>query len=40
MPNFDANSVVDTDASDMVASSVLIQRDWPVEFMLKVLNPV
>ena len=38
MHNFDANFVVETNTSDMVAIAVLIQHDWPVAFTFKVIN--
>ena len=38
MPDFDANFVAETDASDVAVGAVLIQHDWPVAFMSKALN--
>ena len=38
MTNFDANSMVEIDASDVAVGAVLIQQDWPVVFMSKALN--
>ena len=40
IPNFDANFVFETDASNVVVGSVLMQHDWPVAFISKVLNSV
>ena len=38
MPNFDANSVVETNASDMEVGAVLMQHNQPVAFISKALN--
>ena len=38
MPNFDASFVVEIDAGDIAVGAALMQYDWPVAFMLKVLN--
>ena len=38
MPNFYADFVVETDASDMAVGAVLMQYDWSVAFIFKVLN--
>ena len=38
MPNFDANFVVETNASDIAVGAVLMQHDWPVAFMAKAFN--
>ena len=40
MPNFYANFVVETNASNMAVGAVLMQHDWPVAFMLKALDSV
>ena len=38
MPGFDANFVIETDASDVAGGTVLIQHYWLVFLMSKVLN--
>ena len=38
MPNFDANFMAETNASDIVIGAVLVQHNWPVACMSKVLN--
>ena len=38
IPNFDANFVVEADASDVAIGAVLMQHDEPVAFMSKALN--
>ena len=38
IPDFDANFVVETNASNVAVDAVLIQHNWPVAFILKVLN--
>ena len=38
MPDFDANFVVETKTSDMAVGAMLMQYDWPVAFMSKMLN--
>ena len=38
MPNFNANFVVEIDASDVAVSAVVMQHDWPVAFISKALN--
>ena len=38
MPNFDANFMVETDASDLAVGVVFMQHDWTVAFMSKSLN--
>ena len=38
MPNFNANFVVETNASDVAVGAVLMQYDWPVAFISKSLN--
>ena len=37
MPNFDADFVVEIDASDTAVCAVLMQHDWPVAFISKAL---
>ena len=38
MLDFDANFLVETNASDMAVVAVLMQHNWPVAFMSKALN--
>ena len=38
MPDFDADFVIKTYASDVALRAVLIQHDWSVTFMSKMLN--
>ena len=38
MPNFDANFIVKTDASDVAVGAVLMKHDWLVAYMSKALN--
>ena len=38
MPNFDASFMVETDATDIAVGAVLMQYNWPVAYILKVLN--
>ena len=38
MPDFYANSVVETDASDVAVGAVLMQHDWPLAFISRALN--
>ena len=38
IPDFDANFVVETDASDMAVGAVLMQHNWLVAFISKALN--
>lgn len=40
MPNFNAQFVVETDASDMGIEAVLMQKDQPIAFLSKALGPV
>ena len=40
MPGFDANFIIETDASDVSGGTVLIQHYWLVFLMSKVLNSV
>ena len=39
IPSFDASFIVKTNATDMAVGAVLMQYNWPVAFMSKVLNP-
>ena len=38
MLDFDANFLVETNASDMAVVAVLMQHNWPVAFTSKALN--